>query len=261
MKRIYRLLLSITLMVLFISPAFCLIDINTASQSELESLPGIGAVKAERIIAGRPYRSVNDLTRVKGIGSKTVNKFRDRVTVGAPKKEKEKAPAEVVERKPVEVPVYSTESYKTLKCHKCKNRFRVSGELKSGWCPYCRTRWAVAGAKSAAKDSSPKPAAKSGVISWEVGARYVNQTKTVEGPIVGTHLSSGSGNLYLNFHSDYQTYLSIKIPASDLGKFPPNAQSYYQGKKVIAKGLIKKEKGGKYLRLIVTDPKDLIVVE
>ena len=37
------------------------ININTASQAELEALPGIGPVIARRIIEGRPYRSVEEL--------------------------------------------------------------------------------------------------------------------------------------------------------------------------------------------------------
>jgi len=44
------------------------IDLNGASASELEGLPGIGPTLAERIIAARPLRTVDDLLRVKGIG-------------------------------------------------------------------------------------------------------------------------------------------------------------------------------------------------
>jgi len=46
------------------------VNINTATQAELEALPGIGPTIARRIIEGRPYRSVDDLDRVKGIGRK-----------------------------------------------------------------------------------------------------------------------------------------------------------------------------------------------
>lgn len=122
--------------------ALCLIDINTASQSELESLPGIGPAKATKIIDGRPYRSINDINRVKGIGPKTFAKFKDKITVGAPQKKK-KSKAAAPSSAPIEVPVYPTESFQTIKCWNCKNVSQVSSELKSGWCPYCNAKWAV----------------------------------------------------------------------------------------------------------------------
>jgi competence protein ComEA len=58
-----------------------LVDLNTASATELEGLSGIGPSKAEAIIANRPYASVDDLERVPGIGAKTVGQLRDLVTV------------------------------------------------------------------------------------------------------------------------------------------------------------------------------------
>jgi competence protein ComEA len=56
------------------------INLNSASASELETLPGIGPSKAAAIIANRPYDSVDDLERVPGIGPKTIDQFRDLVT-------------------------------------------------------------------------------------------------------------------------------------------------------------------------------------
>ena len=46
------------------------IDINTATEKELTTVPGIGYVIAARIIAARPFRSADDLKRVSGIGEK-----------------------------------------------------------------------------------------------------------------------------------------------------------------------------------------------
>jgi DNA uptake protein ComE-like DNA-binding protein len=46
------------------------IDINTATEKELTTVPGIGHVMAARIIAARPFRSGDDLKRVSGIGDK-----------------------------------------------------------------------------------------------------------------------------------------------------------------------------------------------
>ena len=63
------------------SPYSTLIDINTASQVELEALPGVGPVIAQQIIAGRPYETVDELIRVKGIGKKKMAKIRPLVKV------------------------------------------------------------------------------------------------------------------------------------------------------------------------------------
>ena len=55
------------------------IKISTATQAELENLPLIGPAKAKAIIEYRsshPFKSVNDLTKVKGIGSKTLDKLK-----------------------------------------------------------------------------------------------------------------------------------------------------------------------------------------
>lgn len=63
-----------------------LIDLNRASQSELESLPGIGPVLAGRIIAYRqangPFLKVEDLVGVEGIGPSVMKKIEGLVTVG-----------------------------------------------------------------------------------------------------------------------------------------------------------------------------------
>jgi competence protein ComEA len=52
------------------------IDINTATEKELTTVPGIGHVIAARIIAARPFRSADDLKRVSGIGDKKYAQMR-----------------------------------------------------------------------------------------------------------------------------------------------------------------------------------------
>ncbi len=63
-----------------------LIDINTADAETLQRLPGIGEALAARIVAEReangPYSSPADLTRVSGIGEKTVESLAPYITAG-----------------------------------------------------------------------------------------------------------------------------------------------------------------------------------
>jgi competence protein ComEA len=52
------------------------LDANTATEQELDALPGIGSVIAGRIIAARPFKTADDLRRVRGIGAKKYEKIR-----------------------------------------------------------------------------------------------------------------------------------------------------------------------------------------
>jgi competence protein ComEA len=65
------------------------VDINTADAKTLETLNGIGAAKAQAIVAYRtangPFKSVEDLTKVDGVGDKIVEANRGNLTVGATK--------------------------------------------------------------------------------------------------------------------------------------------------------------------------------
>jgi competence protein ComEA len=66
-----------------------LIDVNHASQDELRTIPGIGPVLSQRIMDQRaksPFKSINDLRRVQGIGAKTLEKMRPYVTIDEFKK-------------------------------------------------------------------------------------------------------------------------------------------------------------------------------
>ena len=67
------------------TPAPEAVNINTATVLELQELPGIGAVRAQDIIAYReangPFRIPEDITRVPGIGQGTLEEIIDRITV------------------------------------------------------------------------------------------------------------------------------------------------------------------------------------
>ena len=65
------------------------VNLNTASVEELTALPGIGPSYAKRIVDYRekngPFKKVEDLLNVQGIGEKTFEKLRDRVTISSGK--------------------------------------------------------------------------------------------------------------------------------------------------------------------------------
>jgi competence protein ComEA len=59
-----------------------LVDLNTASEKELEEIKGVGPATAKKIIAGRPYKSVDDLKKAK-VPDKTIELMKPYVKVGA----------------------------------------------------------------------------------------------------------------------------------------------------------------------------------
>lgn len=71
------------------APALAVVNLNTATQSQLESVKGIGPAKAKAIIEYRtkngPFKSVDELTKIKGFGKATVQKLRAEFTVEKPK--------------------------------------------------------------------------------------------------------------------------------------------------------------------------------
>lgn len=58
-----------------------LISINNASKEELDSLPGIGEITAEKIINNRPYSSLNDMLEKKVINKSQMDKIKDLVSL------------------------------------------------------------------------------------------------------------------------------------------------------------------------------------
>lgn len=91
-----RLLLAFVLLV-FSSFAIAAVNINTATKEELDVLPGIGPVKAQAIVdyrkANGPFKSVDDLKKVNGIGDATFDKLKGDITVSGGSKAAPKAAA------------------------------------------------------------------------------------------------------------------------------------------------------------------------
>lgn len=63
-----------------------LIDINSASDAQLKSLPGIGDAYAAKIIAGRPYAKKDQLKSKQVIPAATYDKIQDRIIARQPGK-------------------------------------------------------------------------------------------------------------------------------------------------------------------------------
>lgn len=86
MNKIYALLAAF----LLAGSAFAAVNINTATQTELEALPEVGPVRAKAIIDYRtkngPFKSNEDLIKVEGIGDKNFVGMKDKVATSGPTK-------------------------------------------------------------------------------------------------------------------------------------------------------------------------------
>lgn len=58
------------------------VNLNTADTKTLETLPGVTPTLAKKIVAGRPYQSLNDLKNVKGMSQAKINGLKNHVTFG-----------------------------------------------------------------------------------------------------------------------------------------------------------------------------------
>jgi hypothetical protein len=95
MKQRYTKVIAIALAVLLSTAAFAQsnhaassvtgskVDLNTATEKELDQLPGVGKATAKKIVAGRPYSSVSDLSRA-GVSKRQIDQITPLVTVGSP---------------------------------------------------------------------------------------------------------------------------------------------------------------------------------
>jgi competence protein ComEA len=70
-------------------PVTTVVNINTASVTDLQALPGIGAKTAARIIEHRqkngPFKKIEELMNVRGVGEKNFLKLKPQISVGAAK--------------------------------------------------------------------------------------------------------------------------------------------------------------------------------
>ncbi len=57
------------------------VDVNNASQKDIENLPGIGDAYAEKILSGRPYTDKKDLVNRKILPESVYKKIRNKITV------------------------------------------------------------------------------------------------------------------------------------------------------------------------------------
>ncbi|MFM9912384.1 MAG: ComEA family DNA-binding protein [Methylophilaceae bacterium] len=112
MKKFLLVLMSVIAFSLS-APVMAAVDLNKATQAELEGVKGIGPAKAKAIIDYRTkngaFKSVDDLDNVKGFGKKTVDKVKADLSVGgaaaaapAPVKAEKKADKPMKDAKPAD---------------------------------------------------------------------------------------------------------------------------------------------------------------
>jgi competence protein ComEA len=84
-KKMKLIMKVLGLLFVLVNMSWAAVNINTATQSELESVKGLGPSKAKAIIEYRdkngPFKSVDDLDKVKGFGKSSVEKLKGELSV------------------------------------------------------------------------------------------------------------------------------------------------------------------------------------
>lgn len=87
MKKLSLLVLSLFVSVMSSAFAAEPVDVNSADAKSLAKLEGVGPKTAEAIVAYRtkhgPFKRIEDLEKVKGVGAKTVERNRGNITLGS----------------------------------------------------------------------------------------------------------------------------------------------------------------------------------
>jgi len=83
MNKLFKVLLVLSGLLAF--PVFAAVNINTATQSELEAVKGVGPAKAKAIIQYREangnFKHVDELDKVKGFGKASIDKLKEALSV------------------------------------------------------------------------------------------------------------------------------------------------------------------------------------
>lgn len=94
-------------------------------------------------------------------------------------------------------------------------------------------------------------------ISWEEAGKYIGREIMVEGTVVRT-FNSGRA-CFLNFHPDYERYLSLVILAADFNKFPPEPEKYYLNKRIKVRGRVMLYRNR--LEIVLHSPAQVKIIE
>lgn len=95
------------------------------------------------------------------------------------------------------------------------------------------------------------------VIPYTKADSFIGRLVAVEGVVVNTYRSKKI--LILNFHQDYKRHFSAVIFATDLSRFPPHPEDFYNKRRLRVTGIIKEYKGAP--QIVVKDPAQIQILE